>query len=313
MSEPVLLQAQTIEGREGGPHLVIFGGVHGDEFEAMAAIRRLMREIDSAALKGRVSLLPVVNEPAFLRGTRTADDGLDLARTFPGRADGSITERVAAAAAPWIRRADLFIDLHSGGVQFRLLPLAGYMLHPNPRVLEKQRKMARAFNLEIVWGTDYRLDGRSLSVARDANVPAIYAEYQGAGACDRDGVAAYVAGCQNVMGEFGMLERPQPPSRVQHRIEDDRPGAGHLQVCNPSPLTGFFEAAVSLGDVVAPGDLLGTVCDVLGERVESVASQQAGMVLCLRAFARVQAGDSLAVIVETQTGVESTARARQQA
>lgn len=41
--------------------------------------------------------------------------------------------------------------------------------------------MARAFGLPLIWGTDPTLPGRSLSVARDANVPAIYAEYLGGG------------------------------------------------------------------------------------------------------------------------------------
>ena len=35
-----------------------------------------------------------------------------------------------------------------------------------------QRLMARAFNLPVVWGTDGRFKGTSLSVAREAGVPA---------------------------------------------------------------------------------------------------------------------------------------------
>ena len=50
-----------------------------------------------------------MNRPAFLRGQRTADDGLDLARTMPGRADGSVTQQVAAALTPLIRQADYLI------------------------------------------------------------------------------------------------------------------------------------------------------------------------------------------------------------
>ena len=70
---------------EPGPHLLITGGVHGDEFEPMAAIRRLIGPLRAGRIRGRVTLVPVVNEPAFRRGQRTAEDGLDLARTLPGR------------------------------------------------------------------------------------------------------------------------------------------------------------------------------------------------------------------------------------
>jgi predicted deacylase len=115
MSVPVTLQTLRIEGTRPGPHLLITGGVHGDEFEPMVAIRRLAARVKPRDLHGTLTLVPVVNEAAFLLGQRVADDGLDLARTFPGRADGSITERVAFAASELIRTADAFIDLHTGG------------------------------------------------------------------------------------------------------------------------------------------------------------------------------------------------------
>ena len=292
------LQTKVIEGASAGPHLLITGGVHGDEYEPMAAIRRLMREVDPGALRGRLSLTPVVNEAAFVRGTRTAEDELDLARTCPGDPNGSITERTADALAKLIRSADYYIDLHTGGNIMEVWPLAGYMLVPDKQVLDVQRRMAKAMNLSVVWGTDYRLDGRSLSVARDAAVPAIYTEYLGAGRCDPGGTADYVDGCLNVMRELGMLDQQAPASRIKYVVEDDRPSAGHLQIRNPSPITGLFEPQVELGDRVQAGQPLGAVSDVFGEQVVTVPSNESGIVLCLRAFARVLEGDALAVVLE---------------
>src|SRR6478672_5070072 len=104
----------------------------------MAAIRRLLTEVNANKLRGRVTLVPVVNEAAFARGNRVAEDGLDLARTCPGRADGSITEQTAHALSELIRAADYYIDLHTGGLALAVWPLAGYMLHPDASVLEKQ-------------------------------------------------------------------------------------------------------------------------------------------------------------------------------
>jgi predicted deacylase len=288
-----------IVGQMPGPHLVITGGVHGDEFEPMAAIRKLVHQFRPENLRGRVTLVPVVNQPAFQRGQRTADDGLDLARTCPGRPDGSVTQRIAWELSRLIQTADYYIDLHTGGTRLTVLPLCGYMLHPNAEVLDAQRRMARAFGLPLVWGTDPNLPGRSLSVARDANVPAIYAEYLGGGRFEPAGVSAYVRGCLNVMAEIGLLDGPvavdsQPP----WVIEDPRPGSGHMQVNHPSPCEGFFQPAVMLGQQVQAGEVLGTVVDPLGEQAATIPARYAGIVIVLHTFPRVDAGASVAVVLE---------------
>lgn len=293
------LQRVEVVGTRSGPHLLITGGVHGDEFEPMAAVRRLMTEIDPHALTGRLTLVPVVNEPAFQRGCRTAEDGLDLARTCPGRVDGGMTEQIAAALSELIRAADWYIDLHTGGTRLTVWPLVGYTLHPDAAVLAAQRRMARAFGLPVIWGTDPRLEGRSLSVARDAHVPAIYAEYLGGGRFDPAGVDAYVRGCRNVMQEIGMLPGQPDVAAPRYVVEDQRPGAGHMQVNHPSPCAGFFAPAVTLGQSVQVGEPLGTVCDVLGRRVETIAARYTGVVLVLHTFPYVDAGTSVAVLLDT--------------
>lgn len=294
-----MLQAIEIAGQQPGPHLLITGGVHGDEFEPMAAVRQLARELRPEELRGRVTLVPIVNEPAFRLGQRCAEDGLDLARTCPGRGDGSVTERIAFALSALILSADLYIDLHTGGTRLMVLPLTGFVLHPNLAVLEQQRRMAWAFGLPLIWGTDPTLPGRSLSVARDANVPAIYAEYLGGGRFDPAGVAAYVSGCRAVMAEYEMLDvRAAPRSGLPLIVEDSRPGAGHMQVNHPAPCEGFFEPAVQLGQQVQAGDVLGTICNPLDKQIEFIRSRYSGIVIVLHTFPRVEAGTSVAVVLE---------------
>lgn len=299
----LLLRRFDFHGRTGGPHLLITGAVHGDEFEPIAAIRRMIALFESRCsevsdFRGTVTLIPVVNEGAFLRGHRCAEDGLDLARTCPGRPDGSATEQTAWALTEVIRSADYYIDLHTGGTELSVYPLAGYMIHPNPEVLKVQRRMALAFNLPVVWGTSANLNGRSLSVARDANVPAIYCEYLGSATCHPDGVQAYVDGCLNVMSERGMLERNHPTIRIQHIVENPEPDSGHMQVCHPSPVTGYFEPSVKLADQVRRGDIFGRVYPMDGSEPAVIRTTECGIVLVLRTFPRVRAGESVGVVLD---------------
>lgn len=316
------LQSRTFEGTQVGPHLLITAGVHGDEFIPMLTVRELIRRFDSdpalsAALCGRLTLVPVVNESAFRLGRRCGEDGLDLARTCPGRADGSVTEQVAAALSELIRAADFYVDLHTGGTAFCVWPLAGYVLHRDPAILATQREMAVAFGLPLAWGTSAELEGRSLSVARDAAVPAIYVEYFGGaleslkrGSSDWSEVPSrgfleagraelpMVAGCLNVMRQVGVLEGEGESAGEVEVIEDHRPQSGHMQVCHPAPLTGFFERAVAVGDWVEKGQLLGRVSDVLGAKSEAVWAEQSGRVVTLRWQPQVNQGEAVAVVAE---------------
>jgi predicted deacylase len=246
----------------------------------------------SESVRGRITFVPVCNEPALIRGQRTGEDGLDLARTMPGRSDGSTTERIAAELAPLIRAADALVDLHTGGRLFRILPLAGYMLHSDARVLAAQRAMARAFNCPIVWGTHPGLDGRTLSVARDAGVPAIYVEAGGGERFETAAVDLCVNGCLNVAGALGLLDQPPPAVKVEHVIEDPRVASGHLQVMHSAPASGFFEPAVELGERVVAGQLWGRVLDPFGTTIGEVSAAESGLALFLRAVAAVSAGES---------------------
>ena len=296
-----LFQSVCIQGTAGeGSRLLITAGVHGDEYEGIETIRKLIEWVDPNQLRGQLTLVPVVNESAFSRKSRIGEDGLDLARTCPGKEDGTLTERVARQLSQLIRQSDYYIDLHSGGRIMQVDPLVGYQLVSDTSVLNSQRLMAKAFGLPLVWGTSAELEGRSLSIARDAKVPAIYAEYLGGGGYSATGVRAYFEGCLNVMAEIGMLD-PRPASPVPELVvEDPRPQSGHMQICHPSPAAGYFESVVALGQTVEQGQILGKVVKPKEASGVKVTADQSGRIVVLRTCPAVKEGDSLAVILETE-------------
>ncbi|MBX3427120.1 MAG: succinylglutamate desuccinylase/aspartoacylase family protein [Pirellulales bacterium] len=272
-------------------------GVHGDELEPILAVRRLARRLRrSPPLAGSVTLVPIANPSACRLKQRCGSDGLDLARTFPGRSHGSLTERIAWELTKLIQSADCLIDLHTGGAKYDLWPLAGYLLHSDPLVLAEQRRMARAFNLPVVWGTDANVSGRSLSAARDANKPAIYVEYRGGRAVDRVGVERLVDGCLHVIAALDMSRLPEATCQVRYFAEDARAGAGHLQAAHPAPVVGRFSAVVQPGDQVTRGQLLGVIKTQTDQSIE-IRSQQDGRVVCIHRPTPVTADEGVAVVV----------------
>jgi hypothetical protein len=291
-----LFSSKVIKTNVKGPQGLIIAGIHGDEYEPVLAVMKLIDQLEDRLLFGKLTLVPIVNKSAYFAAARVGVDKLDLARTCPGNPDGSLTEQVAAEISDWIRKADFLIDMHTGGNLFDISPLSGYMLHRDASVLDKQREMARAFGLPIVWGTSPDLQGRTLSVARDAGVPAIYTEYRGGG-YHPDGVQHLVNGCLNVLKFFEMLPGKAFSETPSFFIEDNKPGSGHLQVMHPSPEEGLFMAEVSLGATVFKGDRLGYLIKENGEKGAEILACQSGMVFLIRAVPMANAGDALAGIL----------------
>ena len=292
----MLFDVHTIRGRRDGPHLLITAGVHGDEWEPMIAVRRLAATLDSQELHGRLTLAPILNVPAYRAGNRVGEDGLDLARTCPGRDGGSPTEQIAFDFSRLLAEADYYIDLHTGGVRLTIWPLAGYFVHQDSKVLEHQRMMARAFGLPAIWGTDPTLQGRTISVARDKSIPAIYVEYLGSGAYCANAVGALETGCRQVMAALDMAPYEIATPAIRYFAEDVRPGAGYLQASHQSPADGIFEPSVMPGDPVEIGTVVGHLTtDGDGRRVP-IPAEDAGRIVAIRSLPRVLAGEALAVI-----------------
>jgi predicted deacylase len=272
--------------------------VHGDEFEPVLAALELIKTIENMLETGEVVIIPVANTSAYLQGSRYGADGLDLARTFPGNSSGSVTQQCAASVSEMIKTADYLIDMHTGGRLYDIYPLAGYTLHDSPGILEKQRKMAEAFNLPVIWGTDNSLPGRTLSVARDAGVPAIYVEYGGGGEVNATIIRAYVRGCMGVLAALNMIaDNNKVIPLKKYRVEDYTPDSGHLQSKLPAPKDGIFMPAVRVGEKISTGQLWGTITDPLNGASQEVRAGAEGLVLFLRVCARVNTGDSLGGIL----------------
>jgi N2-acetyl-L-2,4-diaminobutanoate deacetylase len=116
----------TVVRRGDGPTALLTGANHGDEYEGPIALYDLARTLRAEEITGRVIVVPAMNYPAFAAGTRTSPiDRGNLNRAFPGRPDGSVTEKIA----DYFQRhllplADYVLDLHSGGRTLDFLPYA---------------------------------------------------------------------------------------------------------------------------------------------------------------------------------------------
>jgi len=288
----------TIDSGIDGPHLLITAGVHGDEYEPMLVAQELISQLKDKLKTGKLTIVPVVNISAYKGASRYGNDGLDLARTCPGNADGMATEIVAYHITELIKKADYYIDMHTGGEVYDIFPLAGYLLHPLPHILEKQREMAEKFNLPLIWGTEHTPNGRTLSIARDANVAAIYVEYGGGSSVSKEIVKAYIRGCLRVLQYLKMIAViDQVQSHIPFWLEDHTINNGNLQMKMPAPCSGIFVSEATIGELISKGDIIGNIIDPLNHQLVQIKAEHDGLVFLLRVSANVKTGDSLGGIL----------------
>jgi N2-acetyl-L-2,4-diaminobutanoate deacetylase len=288
-------------GDRDGPTLSIVGGVHGDEFEGVAACLGLADGLDRAMIRGRLRLVAVAHEAAHIASLRSSPiDGRNLARTFPGDPAGAPTERLAAALVEHlIAGSDAFVDLHSAGTAYAMPLLVGWGDDGCPTCV-RSTAAAEAFAAPVLWRHAGPLPpGRTLSAAHDAGIPSIYAEASGGGSLNRPEAAAYEAGVRRVMASLGMIDHAPHDALGS----DWRPlrlvGEGDLDVpAIVAPFDGLCEMLVGPLDRVAEGQPVAIVTDPpSGERAE-VRSAASGVVVLARRGARVARDENLVVLAQ---------------
>lgn len=277
-----------IRGRRSGPRLTVLAGVHGTEYTSIAAVREFVRELDPATVSGRVLAVPVVNVPAFWARSPfvVPDDGKNLNRSFPGKAEGTLAEVLAHRVfGTLIAGSDYLVDLHAGDLPEALEPFT---------IFEESPVEAASRELAVAYGAGHivrqsaaarTVAGSTCAAAADAGIPSIVAESGQNGLLDRAAVDRHLAGLRNIGRSIGVLDgAPWPPRPARehdgwHWLRTDR--------------AGWWQPAAGTGQAVRAGELLGTVADVWGEVFAKVRAPEDGTVLFLTTSPAVSAGGLL--------------------
>lgn len=286
-----------IRGHAPGPTLALIAGTHGAEVAPIVALQRVRAVINASELRGTVLLVHVANMPSFLGRTiyYSPIDGKNLNRVYPGRADGTISERIAhAITGEIIARADYLVDMHAGDGNESLRPYTYWSnLGVNPRVDSIARAMALAWGHDRIVVDNDRPRDTTASVytqntAQLRGKPAITTETGWLGVPAEEMVQRNVTAALRLLRYLKMI--PGPVEMVQHPILLER-----TEVLR-SPETGTWHAAVERGHTVTRGTLLGTLTDFFGNTIAEIRAPFAGEVLYIVATPAMSKGEPVGMI-----------------
>jgi predicted deacylase len=272
------IPVSLVRGAGPGPVLALVAGTHGYEYPGISALQRLRQSIDPRMLRGTLLLVHIANPPSFFGRTiyTSPADGKNLNRVFPGRPDGTLSERIAhAITTEVISKADYLVDLHAGDGNEALRPYVYMPVTGDGRLDAATRGMALAFGLDHIVIDSARVQtGQATQfvdqTALARGVPAITTETGQLGQNDERTIALAENGILNLMRHLGMLEGAAAGNPGVVWLRD-------YQVIR-SPVTGVFRAAVRDGYAVAEGGLLGELFDPFGARIGDVRAPFDGIV-----------------------------------
>jgi predicted deacylase len=254
-----------INGEKRGPVLALVSGAHGTEYTSIIAIEKLINLLDPSQIAGTVILVPLVNVQSFEQKVPHVNpiDNKSMNRFYPGKADGTQTERVSSLISKQVvDRCDYLIDYHGGDLDESLRPYA-YWAPTGKEIQDRISKdMVLAFGLDhiIIWrdrpsdlGATRYLDNTSTARGK----PSIVVEAGYAGIVEADDVALLVDGTISTMRALKMLSGDPRP--IQNPVWLDRV----VDVLSDGP--GIWYPLVKRGTYVQEGMKIGFVTDYFGK------------------------------------------------
>jgi len=263
----------VIYGAKPGKHVTVSAGVHSREYIGIEAVNRLAAALTPEQICGELHLLHAINYNGFI--ARSSDvcpeDGENLNRVFPGDADGSSTERLAAfLEKEVIASSDALIDLHSGGFCESLIPHVYFHGVASPEVNRQSEELARHVSVPYIVRSSAK--NGFYSYAGQCGVPAIILERGCCGLWSEDEVLADMEDVKNMLRYLGTLQDGIDPVRYENIVL----GRGWYE---DAPVSGCWYPRKKVGACVHRGEVLGQIRDVFGNVLQTYLAKDDGVVL----------------------------------
>lgn len=266
---PIRIPIVLINGKHSGKTLYLQALSDGNELNGIAVIQQILEQIDPLELNGQLIVVPVLNVHAFhAKQAYSPVDSVKMNRCFPGRSEGTSSERIAYQLfEKAIRKADFCIDLHQGGV----LPMIDEV---RVRVGAKHKCHKACLALARVFGIGYILDqkgpkGQLAQAAPDIGIPTIDPELGGTHGWDPISIDKGVRGVLNVLKQYDFISgTPEIPDQqiVVSRFVTILSNQG-----------GFIYYKVKLYDRVEFSQPIAEIRDVFGHVKEIVRAPKEGI------------------------------------
>lgn len=325
-----------IRGSQPGPTIVITAGIHAAEYPGIKAALELSYDLDFSTITGTVIIVAMANAAGFWRRSNSMVPGSytstgtdqNLNRIFPGNAQGSPDERLAAALFALIETADYYIDLHSGDSYESLIPHAYFCAMPADALgngslgnnalgdeaaptsrdkIDTANVASTAGRISTISSEYQQICTQSQKMAHCVKVPYLvpFFGYHG-GTAYSEACKAGIPGILIERGGMGLCERVDVDNFKAdvmnllrklgciHGVFDTYEDAQEIlatQHFDTAHVTGVWSPRCKSGDSVYPNQVLGTITDPFGNTLETILAKGEGVILYQTESLNIIAGE----------------------
>lgn len=290
----------TVVRRGAGPTALLTGANHGDEYEGPVALVKLANTLRAEDVRGCVIILPFMNFPAFLAARRTSPiDNGNMNRSFPGRPDGTVTEKIADyIQRHLLPKADFVLDIHAGGKTLDFVPFAAIHVLADKEQQGRCAAAMQAFNAPFSMQLlELDCQGMFDSAVEASGKVFVSTELGGGGTATarsvsiaEHGIRQFLIHCGICQGELSLI----PSVRL------DMPSDS----CYVTSLhDGLLEMQVDLGAHIIQGDVVARIHPVscTGEAAVEYKAKRSGLLVARHFPGLITIGDTLAVVADVLT------------
>ncbi len=293
---PIGFHIILVNGKFPGPTFGLFACMYGNAMEqsyeqGIEIIRRITRvDVDPAQLHGQIIACSVINPMAFnTRTINAVEDEIDMQQSFPGNAQGSLTQRgTFILYQECVKQCSVVMNFHAKTE----IDWSVVFSHSNKKTYKQSLSLAESYGtpIMIMPGSIYN---KTLCVsAMDLGIPSFLSEptwppVHGSSA------GPSVRGMLNVLKHLKMIE-----GEIEPQHDNLVPSGYYERVKLMSSYSGMLLPLKLPGDPVRKGEIIGIIHDLYGHDLEQIASPADGYYRVTYLNRRVQAQKTFGEILE---------------
>lgn len=275
---------------KGNAAACILGAIRGNEIQQMYICSQLIRELKKLEAHGwinvnkRILVIPVVNGLGLNVDERFFGvEDIDINRTFPGKADGDTTDRIAYQVFDRIRE-------YTYGIQLTSFYMTGEFV-PHVRMMEtgyQNVSLADLFGLPyVVVRKPSPIDTKTLNYNWQNDTTAAFSLYTNkSDGIDEASAGQAVAAVLRFLTRMGIIRYESHSGYISHVIKEEDLMDVHVEK------GGIFKGMAKLGEYVRYGYPIAEILDPYeGYIKEAIIAPTSGIVFFAHTEALISQGD----------------------